>query len=163
MTLLPKAGDGTKVEATTDAEGNTTIKASDNDGNVTVTLPAETAGGLTGNTVKVENKTSFADKDMAQDTNEAVSTVVKTATAGAAVTVTDSEGNEVKVSGKAVITITIKVEDAGTYHVFCIDNDGKVTSFGEYTADATTKTLTIKSTHLSQYPAVKITDRKSVV
>lgn len=164
VTLLPKAGDGTKVEATTDAEGNTTIKASDNDGNVTVTLPAETAGGLTGNTVKVENKTSFADKDMAQDTNEAVSTVVKTATAGAAVTVTDSEGNEVKVSGKAVITITIKVEDAGTYHVFCIDNDGKVTSFGEYTADATTKTLTIKSTHLSQYPAVKITeDNKAAV
>ena len=48
--------------------------------------------------------------------------------------------------------------------MFCIDNDGRVTSFGEYTADATTKTLTIKSTHLSQYPAVKITeDNKAAV
>lgn len=158
VTLLPKAGDGTKVEATTDAEGNTTIKASDTAGKVTVTLPAETTEDLAGNTVKVENKTSFKDNDMAENTDKAVSTVVKTATAGAAVSVTDSDGNEVKVTGKAVITITIKVEDAGTYHVFCIDNDGKVTSFGEYTADATTKTLTIKSTHLSQYPAVKITD-----
>ena len=158
VTLLPKAAEGTKVEATTDAEGNTTIKASDTAGKVTVTLPVETTEALTGNTVKVENKTSFADKDMAENTDKAVSTVVKTASAGAAVTVTDSEGNEVKVSGKAVITITIKVEDAGTYHVFCIDKDGKVTSFGEYTADATTKTLTIKSKHLSQYPAVKITE-----
>ena len=164
VTLLPKTADGTKVEATTDANGNTTIKASDAAGNVTVTLPAETAEGLTGNTVKVENKTSFKDVDLAQDTNEAVSTVVKTASAGAAVTVTNSDGEEVKVSGEAVITITIKVEDAGTYHVFCIDNDGRVTSFGEYTADATTKTLTIKSTHLSQYPAVKITeDNKAAV
>lgn len=164
VTLLPKTADGTKVEATTDANGNTTIKASDAAGNVTVTLPAETAEGLTGNTVKVENKTSFKDNDMAENTDKAVSTVVKTATAGAAVSVTDSDGNEVKVTGKAVITITIKVEDAGTYHVFCIDNDGKVTSFGEYTADATTKTLTIKSTHLSQYPAVKITeDNKAAV
>ena len=164
VTLLPKAGDGTKVEATTDAEGNTTIKASDTAGKVTVTLPAETTEDLAGNTVKVENKTSFKDNDMAENTDKAVSTVVKTATAGAAVSVTDSDGNEVKVTGKAVITITIKVEDAGTYHVFCIDNDGKVTSFGEYTADATTKTLTIKSTHLSQYPAVKITeDNKAAV
>jgi hypothetical protein len=164
VTLLPKAADGTKVEATTDAEGNTTIKASDTAGKVTVALPAETAEGLTGNTIKVENKASFANVDLAQDTNEAVSTVVKTASAGAAVTVTNSDGEEVKVSGEAVITITIKVEDAGTYHVFCIDNDGRVTSFGEYTADATTKTLTIKSTHLSQYPAVKITeDNKAAV
>lgn len=164
VTLLPKTGDGTKVEATTDAEGNTTIKASDTAGKVTVTLPAETTEDLAGNTVKVENKTSFKDNDMAENTDKAVSTVVKTATAGAAVSVTDSDGNEVKVTGKAVITITIKVEDAGTYHVFCIDNDGKVTSFGEYTADATTKTLTIKSTHLSQYPAVKITeDNKAAV
>ena len=158
VTLLPKTAEGTKVEATTDAEGNTTIKASDTAGKVTVTLPAETTEDLAGNTVKVENKTSFADKDMAENTNKAVSTVVKTATAGAAVTVTNSDGEEVKVSGEAVITITIKVEAAGTYHVFCIDKDGKVTSFGEYTADATTKTLTIKSKHLSQYPAVKITE-----
>lgn len=158
VTLLPKAAEGTKVEATTDAEGNTTIKASDTDGNVTVTLPAKTAEGLTGNTVKVENKTSFADNDMAENTNKAVTDVVKTASAGAAVTVTDSEGNEVKVSGDAVITITIKVADAGTYHVFCIDKDGKVTSFGEYTATEGEKTLTIKSKHLSQYPAVKITE-----
>ncbi len=158
VTLLPKAAEGTKVEATTDAEGNTTIKASDNDGNVTVTLPAKTAEGLTGNTVKVENKISFKDNDMAENTDKAVTEVVKTASAGAAVTVTDSEGNEVKVSGDAVITITIKVEDAGTYHVFCIDNDGKVTSFGEYTATEGEKTLTIKSKHLSQYPAVKITE-----
>ncbi len=158
VTLLPKAGDGTKVEATTDAEGNTTIKASDTAGKVTVTLPAETTEDLAGNTVKVENKTSFKDNDMAENTDKAVSDVVQTASAGAAVTVTDSEGNEVEVTGEAVITITIKVEDAGTYHVFCIDNDGKVTSFGEYTADATTKTLTIKSKHLSQYPAVKITE-----
>lgn len=158
VTLLPKTAEGTKVEATTDAEGNTTIKASDTDGKVTVALPDETAEGLTGNTIKVENKTSFADVTLAQNTEKAVSEVVKTASAGAAVTVTDSDGNEVKVTGKATITITIKVEDAGTYHVFCIDKDGKVTSFGEYTADATTKTLTIKSTHLSQYPAVKITD-----
>ncbi len=158
VTLLPKAAEGTKVEATTDAEGNTTIKASDTAGKVTVTLPAETAEGLTGNTVKVENKTSFADKDMAENTNKAVTDVVKTATAGAAVTVTNSDGEEVKVSGEAAITITIKVEDAGTYHVFCIDNDGKVTSFGEYTATDAEKTLTIKSKHLSQYPAVKITE-----
>ena len=158
VTLLPKTADGTKVEATTDANGNTTIKASDAAGNVTVTLPAETAEGLTGNTVKVENKTSFADKDMAENTDKAVSDVVKTASAGAAVTVTNSDGEEVKVSGKAVITITIKVEAAGTYHVFCIDNDGKVTSFGEYTATEGEKTLTIKSKHLSQYPAVKITE-----
>lgn len=158
VTLLPKAAEGTKVEATTDAEGNTTIKASNTDGKVTVALPAETAEGLTGNTVKVENKTSFKDVDLAQDTNEAVSTVVKTATAGAAVTVTDSNGDKVEITGEAVITITIKVEDAGTYHVFCIDNDGKVTSFGEYTATDAEKTLTIKSKHLSQYPAVKITD-----
>lgn len=164
VTLLPKAADGTKVEATTDANGNTTIKASDVAGNVTVTLPAETAEALTGNTVKVENKNSFLDIDMAENTNKAVTDVVKTASAGAAVTVTNSDGEEVKVSGEAVITITIKVEAAGTYHVFCIDNDGKVTSFGEYTADATTKTLTIKSTHLSQYPAVKITeDNKAAV
>ncbi len=158
VTLLPKAADGTKVEATTDAEGNTTIKASDTDEKVTVTLPAETAEGLTGNTVKVENKTDFKDVTLAQDTDKAVTDVVKTASAGAAVTVTDSEGNEVEVTGEAVITITIKVEDAGTYHVFCIDNDGKVTSFGEYTATEGEKTLTIKSKHLSQYPAVKITE-----
>ncbi len=158
VTLLPKAADGTKVEATTDANGNTTIKASDAAGNVTVTLPAETAEGLTGNTVKVENKTSFENVTLAQNTDKAVSDVVKTASAGAAVTVTDSNGDEVEITGEAAITITIKVADAGTYHVFCIDNDGKVTSFGEYTADATTKTLTIKSKHLSQYPAVKITE-----
>lgn len=158
VTLLPKAGNGTKVEATTDAEGNTTIKASDTDEKVTVTLPAETAEGLTGNTIKVENKTSFSDKDMAENTDKAVSDVVKTASVGAAVTVTDSEGKEVEVTGEAVITITIKVTEAGTYHVFCIDNDGKVTSFGEYTATEGEKTLTIKSKHLSQYPAVKITD-----
>lgn len=158
VTLLPKTADGTKVEATTDANGNTTIKASDAAGNVTVTLPAETAEGLTGNTVKVENKTDFKDVTLAQDTDKAVTDVVKTASAGAAVTVTDSNGKEVQITGEAVITITIKVADAGTYHVFCIDNDGKVTSFGEYTADATTKTLTIKSKHLSQYPAVKITE-----
>lgn len=158
VTLLPKAADGTKVEATTDANGNTTIKASDAAGNVTVTLPAETTEGLTGNTVKVENKTDFKGVTLAQDTDKAVTDVVKTASAGAVVTVTNSDGEEVKVSGEAVITITIKVEAAGTYHVFCIDNDGKVTSFGEYTADATTKTLTIKSKHLSQYPAVKITE-----
>lgn len=164
VTLLPKAAEGTKVEATTDAEGNTTIKASDTAGKVTVTLPVETTEALTGNTVKVENKNSFSDIDMAENTNKAVTDVVKTASAGAAVTVTNSDGEEVKVSGEAVITITIKVEAAGTYHVFCIDNDGKVTSFGEYTADATTKTLTIKSTHLSQYPAVKITeDNKAAV
>ena len=158
VTLLPKAAEGTKVEATTDAEGNTTIKASDNDGNVTVTLPAETTEDLAGNTVKVENKTSFEDVTLAQNTDKAVSDVVKTAGAGAAVTVTDSNGKEVQITGEAAITITIKVADAGTYHVFCIDKDGKVTSFGEYTADATTKTLTIKSKHLSQYPAVKITE-----
>lgn len=164
VTLLPKAAEGTKVEATTDAEGNTTIKASDTDGKVTVALPAETAKGLTGNTIKVENKTSFANVDLAQNTDKAVSDVVKTASAGAAVTVTDSNGEEVEITGAAVITITIKVAEAGTYHVFCIDNDGKVTSFGEYTADATTKTLTIKSKHLSQYPAVKITeDNKAAV
>lgn len=164
VTLLPKAAEGTKVEATTDAEGNTTIKASDTAGKVTVTLPVETTEALTGNTVKVENKNFFSDIDMAENTNKAVTDVVKTASAGAAVTVTNSDGEEVKVSGEAVITITIKVEAAGTYHVFCIDNDGKVTSFGEYTADATTKTLTIKSTHLSQYPAVKITeDNKAAV
>jgi len=158
VTLLPKAAEGTKVEATTDAEGNTTIKASNTDGKVTVALPAETAEGLTGNTIKVENKTSFENADFAEGTASTVTDVVKTASAGAAVTVTDSEGKEVEVSGEAAITITIKVTEAGTYHVFCIDKDGKVTSFGEYTADATTKTLTIKSTHLSQYPAVKITD-----
>lgn len=158
VTLLPKTADGTKVEATTDANGNTTIKASDTDGKVTVALPAETAEGLTGNTIKVENKASFANVDLAQNTDKAVSDVVKTASAGAAVTVTDSNGKEVQITGEAVITITIKVADAGTYHVFCIDKDGKVTSFGEYTADATTKTLTIKSKHLSQYPAVKITE-----
>lgn len=158
VTLLPKAAEGTKVEATTDAEGNTTIKASDTDEKVTVALPDETAEGLTGNTIKVENKTSFSDKDMAENTDKAVSDVVKTASAGAAVTVTDSEGKEVEVTGEAVITITIKVTEAGTYHVFCIDNDGKVTSFGEYTATEGEKTLTIKSKHLSQYPAVKITD-----
>lgn len=158
VTLLPKAAEGTKVEATTDAEGNTTIKASDTAGNVTVTLPAETAEGLTGNTVKVENKTSFKDVTFADGTASTVTDVVKTASAGAAVTVTDSNGDEVEITGEAAITITIKVTEAGTYHVFCIDNDGKVTSFGEYTADATTKTLTIKSKHLSQYPAVKITE-----
>lgn len=158
VTLLPKAADGTKVEATTDAEGNTTIKASDTAGKVTVTLPAETAEGLTGNTVKVENKTSFKDVTFADGTASTVTDVVKTASAGAAVTVTDSNGDEVEITGEAAITITIKVTEAGTYHVFCIDNDGKVTSFGEYTADATTKTLTIKSKHLSQYPAVKITE-----
>lgn len=158
VTLLPKAGEGTKVEASTDKDGNTTVNASDTAGNVTVTLPAETTEDLTGNTVKVENKTSFENVDLAQDTNEAVSDVIKTATAGAAVTVTNSEGEEVKITGNAVITITIKVSDAGTYHVFCIDNDGKVTSFGEYTADEASKTLTIKSKHLSQYPAVKITE-----
>ncbi len=158
VTLLPKAAEGTKVEATTDAEGNTTIKASNTDGKVTVALPAETAEGLTGNTIKVENKTSFENADFAEGTASTVTDVVKTASAGAAVTVTDSEGKEVEVSGEAAITITIKVTEAGTYHVFCIDKDGKVTSFGEYTADATTKTLTIKRTHLSQYPAVKITD-----
>lgn len=158
VTLLPKAADGTKVEATTDAEGNTTIKASDTAGKVTVTLPAETTEDLAGNTVKVENKTSFENVTLAQNTDKAVSDVVKTASAGAAVTVTDSEGKEVEVSGAAAITITIKVEEAGTYHVFCIDNDGKVTSFGEYTATDAEKTLTIKSKHLSQYPAVKITE-----
>lgn len=158
VTLLPKAADGTKVEATTDANGNTTIKASDDAGKVTVTLPAETAEGLTGNTVKVENKTSFKDVTFADGTASTVTDVVKTASAGAAVTVTDSNGDEVEITGEAAITITIKVTEAGTYHVFCIDNDGKVTSFGEYTADATTKTLTIKSKHLSQYPAVKITE-----
>ncbi len=158
VTLLPKAGNGTKVEATTDAEGNTTIKASDTAGKVTVTLPAEITEDLAGNTVKVENKTSFENVTLAQNTDKAVSDVVKTASAGAAVTVTNSDGEEVKVSGEAVITITIKVEDAGTYHVFCIDNDGKVTSFGEYTATEGEKTLTIKSKHLSQYPAVKITE-----
>lgn len=158
VTLLPKAADGTKVEATTDANGNTTIKASDVAGNVTVTLPAETAEGLTGNTVKVENKTSFKDVTFADGTASTVTDVVKTASAGAAVTVSDSNGDEVEITGEAAITITIKVTEAGTYHVFCIDNDGKVTSFGEYTADATTKTLTIKSKHLSQYPAVKITE-----
>ena len=158
VTLLPKAADGTKVEATTDANGNTTIKASDAAGNVTVTLPAETAEGLTGNTVKVENKTSFKDVTFADGTASTVTDVVKTASAGAAVTVTDSNDDEVEITGEAVITITIKVTEAGTYHVFCIDNDGKVTSFGEYTATEGEKTLTIKSKHLSQYPAVKITD-----
>lgn len=158
VTLLPKAADGTKVEATTDANGNTTIKASDAAGNVTVTLPAETAEGLTGNTVKVENKTSFKDVTFADGTASTVTDVVKTASAGAAVTVTDSNGDEVEITGEAAITITIKVTEAGTYHVFCIDNDGKVTSFGEYTATEGEKTLTIKSKHLSQYPAVKITD-----
>ena len=158
VTLLPKAADGTKVEATTDAEGNTTIKASDTAGKVTVTLPAEITEDLAGNTVKVENKTSFENVTLAQNTDKAVSDVVKTASAGAAVTVTNSEGKEVEVTGEAVITITIKVTEAGTYHVFCIDNDGKVTSFGEYTATEGEKTLTIKSKHLSQYPAVKITD-----
>lgn len=158
VTLLPKAAEGTKVEATTDAEGNTTIKASNTDGKVTVALPAETAEGLTGNTIKVENKTSFKDVTFADGTASTVTDVVKTASAGAAVTVSDSNGDEVEITGEAAITITIKVTEAGTYHVFCIDNDGKVTSFGEYTADATTKTLTIKSKHLSQYPAVKITE-----
>lgn len=158
VTLLPKAADGTMVEATTDANGNTTIKASDAAGNVTVTLPAETAEGLTGNTVKVENKTSFKEVTFADGTASTVTDVVKTASAGAAVTVTDSNGDEVEITGEAAITITIKVADAGTYHVFCIDNDGKVTSFGEYTATEGEKTLTIKSKHLSQYPAVKITE-----
>lgn len=172
VTMLPKVDEGTKVETTTGEDGKTTVEITNEAQNIGAKLPETLGSGDTAaelSTVKVEVKpaevSDVADKLTNDSTPEAVKTAVategtklvevtvKTITVGDDGAVTENETFNTKDALAATpITITIGGLTSGTqYYVFCIMDDGTVTSYGYVTADGTTITLTTK--HLCTFGA----------
>lgn len=173
VVLLPQAvtdgsGNKTEVKVEDDTGGQPAqvvaeTKNSSNEVVGSVGLPADTEG-LGSMTIEVKPATApttitageAVQKAIKAETTKVVEVTIK---------VTDEAGNETEqFAGKdalkdANIVITIGGLTSGaTYHVFSIDKEGKVTSYGYKTLAENETSIPVKSKHLTYFAAAKVTD-----
>lgn len=171
VAVVPKADEGTTVEPTVNEAGETTsvtAAANDKDGNATGTkaeIPAEIAEDLSSLTVTVKSSTVDASQDLSNSVSEGIKeaitskdakivevTITKT---GADGTTEEKQFTDKNDLSKTPITITIDGLTKGTqYYIFCIMDNGTVTSYGYVTPDSTSISFT--TTHLCKFGAAPV-------
>ena len=164
VTLLPHKAAGTTVEVTEGEDGEKVVEISKGD-DAGVALP-ETLGtdtALGSVEVKVDTVSKPTDDKIASTTPAAIKTAIGTQGAQfvevTIVTIGDTTPlfAEKDALRNTPVTITIGNLTAGTqYYVFCIMDDGTVTSYGYVTPSGATLSFTTK--HLCVFGAAPVTE-----
>ncbi len=161
---LPTAEKGTTVEAAKDESGKTTgVKVENSTAGANVVLPTDVAddGDLSKLAIEVKASTvtegDFKTIPVNDEIKNALTSDEANATKAVEVIVT-KDGTPLKTAtdlNNAKITVTIdRLEASATYYVFCIQDDGTVTSYGKITVTGGTS-ITVPTTHLCKFVAVK--------
>lgn len=156
VTLLPKAAEGTTIEAKPgESEGDPgSIEAATDDGHK-AEIPADLEN-LSSMTIEV--KSASIDSSAAIE-NEALKAAITANTAKAVEVTIKIDDKEQFTDAEALkdkeITVTISGLTSGTtYYVLCVKDDGTVSSYGRVTLGSAATSLSLKTQHLTKFVAV---------
>lgn len=155
--IVPKDG---SITATPNEEDESTDFSK---GGVTVNVPDAAVDSEDGEqlTISIDPVTDIASNEaVGKVTDETIKEAIQASgTKMVEVTITDGEGDEVfgdenALQGKEITISFTGLTGGTTYYVFCIKEDGTVTSYGHVTVGESDSSLSFKTRHLSLFAAV---------